>query len=111
MPDADVALCIGMHGGVASVPEEPYVLLVCDGFGVEEVMIDFGIWAEVEEGSGDRMETSWDWVLHGDGNCVSSKNRSVHYLYMLSILLMWLEGNYILGSGGIVLIICPRTTH
>ena len=38
------------------MPEEPDVLLVCD-FGVEEVMIDFGIWTEVEEVRRDRMET------------------------------------------------------
>ena len=41
MPDTDVALCVGVHGGVASVPEEPDVLLICDGFAVEDVMIDF----------------------------------------------------------------------
>ena len=59
-----VALCLWVHGGVAGVPEEPDVLLVCD-FGVEEVMIDFGIWAEVEEVRRDGMETWWDWVVHG----------------------------------------------
>ena len=41
MPDTDVALCIGVHGGVARMPEEPDVLLICDGFAVEDVMIDF----------------------------------------------------------------------
>ena len=65
VPGADVALCIWVHGGVAGVPEEPDVLLVYDGFGVEDVMIDFGIWAKVEEVSGDGMETRWDWV-HDD---------------------------------------------
>ena len=65
VPNADVALCIGVHGGVAGVPEEPDVLLICDEFGVEEVMIDFEIWAEVKEVSGDAMETWWDWVDHG----------------------------------------------
>jgi hypothetical protein len=42
VPDADVALWVGVNGGVAGVPEEPNVLLVCDGFGAEEVLIDFG---------------------------------------------------------------------
>ena len=41
MPDADIALCVGVHGSVPGVPEKPDVLLICDGFGVEEVMIDF----------------------------------------------------------------------
>jgi len=85
VPDADVALCVGVHGGVAGVPEEPDVLLVCDGFGVKDVMIDFGIWAEVEKVSGDGMETLWDRVFH----CIGTKNRSVDYLYMVLILLVY----------------------
>ena len=80
MPAADVAFCVGVHVGVARVPEEPNVLLVCDGFGVEEVVINFGIWAEVEEVSGDGVDTWWYWVVHGD--CINTKNRSVDYLYM-----------------------------
>ena len=62
MPDADIALCVGVHCDVASVPEEPDILLVHDGFWVEDVMIDFGICAKVEEVSGDGVETCWDWV-------------------------------------------------
>ena len=80
MPNSDVALCVRMHGGVAGVPEEPDVLLVCDRFGVEEVMIDFRIWTKVEEVSGDGMETWWYWVDHGD--CIDTKNRRLDYLYM-----------------------------
>ena len=75
MPDANVALRIGVHGAVAAVPEEPDVLLVCYGLRVEEVMIDFGIWAEVKEVCGDGMETWRNWVFHGD--CISTKNHSV----------------------------------
>jgi hypothetical protein len=61
VPDADVALWVGVNGGVAGVPEEPNVLLVCDGFGVEEIPIDFG---NLCEGRGYWMETWWDWVVH-----------------------------------------------
>ena len=48
------------------MPKEPNVLFVCDGFGVEEVVINFRIWTKVEEVSGDGMETWWYWVVHGD---------------------------------------------
>ena len=41
MPDTDVALCVGVHGGVPDMPEERDVLLICDGFGVEDVVINF----------------------------------------------------------------------
>ena len=41
MPDTDVALCVGVHGGVPGMPEEPDVLLICDESGVEDVVIDF----------------------------------------------------------------------
>ena len=41
MPDTDVALCVGVHGSVPGMPEEPDVLLICDRFGVEDAMIDF----------------------------------------------------------------------
>jgi len=61
-----------VHGGVATVPEEPDVFLICDGFGVEEVVINFGIWAEVEEVSGVGLETWWDWVVHD--YCVSNSS-------------------------------------
>jgi hypothetical protein len=43
---------------------------------VEEVVIDFRIWAEVEEVIGDGMKTWW----YGD---ITTSNRSVDYLYML----------------------------
>ena len=82
MPDANVALRIGVHGAVAAVPEEPDVLLVCYGLRVEEVMIDFGIWAEVKEVCGDGMETWRNWVFHGD----VLAPRIIAYLYMLLIL-------------------------
>ena len=85
VPDADVALCVWMHGAVAAVPEEPDILLVCYGLRVEEIVINFGIWAEVEEVCGDGMETWWNWVVHGD--CIiTTKSHSVDYLYMLLIL-------------------------
>ena len=45
MPDTNVTLCVAVHGGVASVHEEPDVLLICNGFGVEDVLIDFWTWA------------------------------------------------------------------
>ena len=54
------------------MPEEPDVLLVCD-FGVEEVMIDFGIWTEVEEVRRDRMETWRDWVDYPWVICVTAR--------------------------------------
>ena len=76
VPDADVALCAGVHVGVAGVPEEPDVLFVCDGFGVEEVVIDFRIWAEVEEVSGDGVDTWWYWVFHGD--CIGTIAQSTY---------------------------------
>ena len=41
MLDTDVALRVGGHGGVPGMPEELDILLICDGFGVEDVLIDF----------------------------------------------------------------------
>lgn len=40
MPGTDVALCVGMHVGVASMPEEPDVLLIRDGLGMKKSVVD-----------------------------------------------------------------------
>ena len=64
MPGADVALGVGVHGLEAGVPEEPDVLFaVRDGRGVEEVVVDVAVGAEVEEVGGDGMETFGYWIL------------------------------------------------
>ena len=62
VPCADIALGVGVHMRVASVPEEPDVLLIKDGLGVKEIMIDFRIRTQVKEVRGDGEETCWDWV-------------------------------------------------
>ncbi len=40
VPGADVALGVGVHVGVAGVPEEPNVFVVGDGLGMEEHVVD-----------------------------------------------------------------------
>ena len=56
VPGADVAPRVRVHVCVAGVPEEPDVLLVRDGLGMEEIMIDFNVRTQVEEVSGDGVE-------------------------------------------------------
>ena len=62
MPSTDVSLCIGVHVGKASVPEEPDVLLVDDLPGVEEVVVNIIVWARVKEVVMDRVNSFWRWV-------------------------------------------------
>ena len=47
MPGADVAFGVGVHAAVARTPEEPDILFARDMFGVEEIVVDVGVWAEV----------------------------------------------------------------
>lgn len=47
MVSADRALGVGVHVQVAGVPEEPDVFGCCDWWGVEEIVVDEGIWTEV----------------------------------------------------------------
>ncbi len=65
VPGADVALGVGVHVGVAGVPEEPDVFVVGDGLGMEEDVVDNFVWAPVEEVGGDWVESWWDWVVFG----------------------------------------------
>ena len=53
MRGVDVALGVRVHAHVARVPEEPDVLLIRDRLGMKEIVIDFRIWAQVEEVSRD----------------------------------------------------------
>ena len=62
VPGADVASCVGMHVCVAGVPEEPDVLLIGEGLGMKEMVIDFSIRTQVKEVSGDSVEACGEWV-------------------------------------------------
>ena len=46
-------LGVRVHACVARVPEEPDVLLIRDRLGMKEIVINFRIWAQVEEVSRD----------------------------------------------------------
>lgn len=61
MVGADGALCVGIHGVEAGVPEEPDVFVGGDGGRVEEGMVDVSVGAEVEEVGWDGVEACWDW--------------------------------------------------
>ncbi len=62
VPGADVTARVRVHVCEAAVPEEPDVLLVRDGLGVEEVMVDVRVWAEVEEVRWDGMDAGVERV-------------------------------------------------
>ena len=62
---ADVALGVRVNACVAGVPEGPDVLLIRDGLGMKEIVINFRIWVQVEEVSRDGMEPCWEWVDFG----------------------------------------------
>ncbi len=50
VPRTNVALSIGMHVDETGVPEEPYIFLVGDRFGLQEILVDFGVGTQVELG-------------------------------------------------------------
>lgn len=62
MPGAHVALCVRAHVLVVLVPEEPDVLFIHDGFGVEDVMIYFAVRAEVEKMRRNGVKACWDRI-------------------------------------------------
>jgi len=67
MPGADVALGVGMHVSESAMPEKPDVLFVSDGFGVEEIMVDFGVGAQVKQVAWNSMHPFWhgiDFSVH-----------------------------------------------
>lgn len=56
VPGTDTALAVRVRARVLSVPEEPDVLLVGDRRGMEEMVINFIIWPQIEEVVGDNMK-------------------------------------------------------
>ena len=68
MPGPDIALCVRMHVCEATVPEEPYILFICDWLRIEKVMVDLRVGAEIQEMVRDGMNTGGHrvgWRIHG----------------------------------------------
>ena len=48
MPGSDVAVGVRMHLLESGVPEEPDVLLVRNGFGILEILVDCGVGTKIK---------------------------------------------------------------
>ena len=58
----DGALGVGVHCCVACGPEKPEILLVGDGRRMEDIMIDVGVWTQIEKVFRGFVEAFWDGI-------------------------------------------------
>lgn len=62
MPGSDVPLCVRMHVRIPAMPEKPDVLLICNWFGVEKIVVHFRIRAQIKEVLRNGMHARWEWI-------------------------------------------------